>query len=117
MLPSDQAIPATWTLFVTKISEVMGCSYNALPSLGYIPSWKPAKAKASPKILDGPETLAKLVKEAREMIAESKAKNRGKGVVKAWSIRLVDLYKAEINSGKVGVFTIHDIIVFVLKFV
>jgi hypothetical protein len=35
------------------------------------------------------------------MIAESKAKNRGKGVVKAWSIHLVDLFKAETNSGKV----------------
>jgi hypothetical protein len=54
----------TWTLFVMKVSEVMGCSHNALPPLGYIPSWKPAKAKASPKILDGPETFAKLVKEA-----------------------------------------------------
>lgn len=85
-----------------KISEVMGCSHNALPPLGYIPSWKPAKAKASPKILDGLETLTKLIKEAREMIAESKAKNRGKGVVKAWSIHLVDLYKAETNSGKVS---------------
>jgi hypothetical protein len=80
----------------------MGCSHNALPPLGYVTSWKPAKAKASPKILDGPEALTKLVKEAREMIAESKAKNRGKGVVKAWSIRLVDLYKAETNSGKVS---------------
>ena len=60
---------------------------------------KPAKAKAPPKILDGPET--KLVKEAREMIAESKAKNRGKGTIKAWSIYLVDLYKAETNLGKV----------------
>jgi hypothetical protein len=94
----------TWTLFVMKVSEVMGCSHNALPPLGYIPSWKPAKAKASPKILDGPETFAKLVKEAQEMIAESKAKNKGKGIVKAWSIQLVDLYKAETNSGKVSLF-------------
>ena len=82
-----------------------------MPLLGYIPSWKPAKAKASPKILDGLETFAKLIKEAQEMIAESKAKNKGKGVVKAWSIRLVDLYMAETNSSKVslfrmGVFTI-----------
>ena len=92
----------TWTRFVMKISEVMGCSHNALPSLGYVPSWKPAKAKTTPKILDGPEALAKLVKEARDMIAESKAKNRGKGVVKAWSIHLVDLYKAETNLGKVS---------------
>jgi hypothetical protein len=54
----------TWTLFVMKVSEVMGCLHNTLLPLGYIPSWKPAKAKASPKILDGPETFAKLVKEA-----------------------------------------------------
>ncbi len=87
-----------------KVSKVMGCSHNALPPLGYVPSWKPAKAKTSPKILDGPEKFAKLVKEAREMIAESKAKNKGKGVVKAWSIQLVDLYKAETNSGKVCLF-------------
>lgn len=46
----------------------------------------------------------KLVKEAREMISESKAKNRGKGVVKALSIQLVDLYKAETNLGKVSLF-------------
>jgi hypothetical protein len=38
------------------------------------------------------------------MIAESKAKNRGKGVVKVWSIQLVDLYKAETNLGKVSLF-------------
>jgi hypothetical protein len=38
------------------------------------------------------------------MIAESKAKNKGKGVVKAWSIQPVDLYKAETNSGKVNRF-------------
>ena len=61
----------------------MGCSHNALPPLGYIPSWKPVKTKSSPKILDGVETFTKLVKEAREIITESKAKNKGKGVVKA----------------------------------
>lgn len=54
----------TWTLFVMKVSKVMGCLHIALLPLGYTPSWKPAKAKASPKVLDGPETFVKLLKEA-----------------------------------------------------
>jgi hypothetical protein len=61
-----------------KVSEVIGCLHNALPVLGYIPSWKLPKAKASPKIFDRPETFMKLVKGAQEIIVESNVKNRGK---------------------------------------
>ena len=96
----------SWTLFVIKVSEVMGCSHNTMPLLGYIPSWKPARGKPVPKILDGLETLAKLIKECHDYIIEQKSKNKGKGVVKAWNIQLMDLFKAEIDSGKVRSFIV-----------
>jgi hypothetical protein len=82
----------TWATFVLRISIVMGCSHVALPPLGYTTSWETkARNKLVPKILDGSESFAKLVKEAREYIRDQKAKNRGKGVVKAWSIQLHNL--------------------------
>jgi len=76
----------------------MGCSHNMMPLLGYIPSWKPAWGKPVPEILDGPETLAKLIKECHDYIIEQQSKNKGRGVVKAWNIQLMDLFKAEAKA-------------------
>jgi len=58
-------------------------THNMMPSLGYIPSWKPAQGKPVPKILDGLETLAKLIKECHDYIIKQKSKNKGKDVVKS----------------------------------
>jgi hypothetical protein len=88
----------SWPMFIQKISGVMGCSYNTVPALGYVPSWKLC-SKVVAKILDGSESFEKLVAEIQDYIREQKAKNRGKGVVKAWSIHLRDLFKEE--TGKV----------------
>ena len=60
----------SWTLFVIKVSEVMGCLHNMMPSLSYISSWKPAQGKPVPKILDGLETLAKLIKDITTQLCE-----------------------------------------------
>jgi hypothetical protein len=86
----------SWIVLRIKLSEVLGCPTHALPSFGYIPSWSiKSRGKIMPKILDNEASFEKLIKEADEYVQEQKAKNRGKGVVKAWSIHLVDLYKAE----------------------
>ena len=59
----------------------MGCSHSSVLALGYVPSWKSVKSKATPKILDNPDTFSKMVK---EWIDEKKAKKKVKGKVKAW---------------------------------
>jgi hypothetical protein len=100
-------LSVNWTLFVLKVSEVMGCSHSTVPSLGYIPSWKMTKGKPTPKILDGPEAFTKLIKEIQGHIGKQKSKNKGKGVVKSWSIHLMDL-KAETEAGKVHMSSVFD---------
>jgi hypothetical protein len=89
----------SYDFFRFEVAEIMGYSHVTLPALGYTTSWE-AKGRTKPtiKILDGHVAYSKLIAEAREYIAEQKAKNRGKGVVKSWNINLHDLQKAEAQA-------------------
>jgi len=55
-----------------------------------LPWNKPKSGKPIPKLLEDEESYCLLVSNIRQHINEQKAKNRGKGVVKPFSITIVD---------------------------
>jgi hypothetical protein len=68
----------------------MSTRKSLLSGIAYIASYLPKSPKPVPKLLEDERAWKKLVKGAGEYIAECKAKKKGKGVVKAFSIRIID---------------------------
>ncbi|KIL55692.1 hypothetical protein M378DRAFT_90510 [Amanita muscaria Koide BX008] len=68
----------------------METQLSLLSHIGYIPSYKPKNPRPVPKLLEDTEAWKKLVDDVEEYIKSSKAKNRGNGVVKPFSITIID---------------------------
>jgi len=73
-----------------QIAETMGVRVVDL-KIGYIFSFVPRSPKPIPKFLDTPAAWNQLLCDAATYIASEKAKNRSKGVVRAWRIRIEEL--------------------------
>ena len=87
MIPSD----TTFGVFLARIAQRMDVSVTHLAQIGYVLPWnKPKSGKPIPKLLEDEESYCLLVSNIRQHINEQKAKNRGKGVVKPFSITIVD---------------------------
>ena len=76
--------------FRIKLAQKMGTQLSLLSFIGYIPSYKPKKPKPIPKLLEDEEAWEKLVDDVSDYITTSKRKKGGKGVVKTFSIAIVD---------------------------
>ncbi|KAJ6503538.1 hypothetical protein C8R45DRAFT_1091311 [Mycena sanguinolenta] len=61
-----------------------------MANIAYIASYKPKNPKPVPKLLEDEEGWEKLIKDVESYIKDCKAKNKGKGVVKPFTITLVD---------------------------
>ncbi|KAJ7450496.1 hypothetical protein B0H11DRAFT_1877432 [Mycena galericulata] len=61
-----------------------------MANIAYIPSYKPKNPKPTPKLLEDEEGWENLVKDVENYISTCKAKNKGKGVVKPFTINLID---------------------------
>ncbi|KAF8229465.1 hypothetical protein L208DRAFT_1424146 [Tricholoma matsutake] len=68
----------------------MEIQLSLLLHIGYIPSYKPKNPRPVPKLLEDAEAWEKLVHDVEEYIKSSKAKNQGKGIVKPFSITIID---------------------------
>jgi hypothetical protein len=69
----------------------MNVSTLHLSQIGYIPSYKPKNPKPVPKMLEDEESWEILLDDVSDYIVACKSKNRGKGVVKAFTVILVDM--------------------------
>jgi hypothetical protein len=69
----------------------MNVSTLHLSQIGYIPSYKPKNPKPIPKMLEDEESWEILLDDVSDYIMACKSKNRGKGVVKAFTVILVDM--------------------------
>jgi hypothetical protein len=82
---------STWVMFIDNVSRLMGC-HPSLLELGYVLPWRTkAGAKTTPKLLNDNESFEKMVDDVRAWRQEQASKSKGKGVVKSFSIRLVNL--------------------------
>jgi hypothetical protein len=93
-----------WYKFVDEVARLMDC-HSSTVSLGYILPWKiKGNAKPSPKILDGDAAFEKLKADIQIWLSEQQAKNKGKGVVKHFTVQLVNL-AADNDASKVRLFS------------
>ncbi len=58
-------------------------------SIGYIPSFLPKSPKPLPRLLEDEESYGMMIEDINDFIAASRAKNRGKGVVKPFHIQII----------------------------
>jgi hypothetical protein len=69
----------------------MEVSISHLTQIGYILPWKaPRSGKAIPKLLEDDNSFKMLLNNVTQYIDEQKAKKNGKGVVKPFSITIID---------------------------
>ena len=68
----------------------MNVSTLHLSQIGYIPSYKPKNPKPILKMLEDEESWEILLNDVSDYITACKSKNHGKGVVKAFTVFLVD---------------------------
>jgi hypothetical protein len=80
----------TFNEFRLKLAKKMETQLSLLLHIGYVASYKPKNPRPIPKLLEDTEAWEKLVDDVEEYIKSSKAKNRGKGVVKPFSITIID---------------------------
>jgi hypothetical protein len=91
----------TWLLFLNEVARLMDCHQDSL-LIGYILPWKIKNgSKPAPKLLDDEAAFDKLKEDVEAWRKEQTAKNKGKGVVKQFSIQLTDLRNNEVAHGKV----------------
>ncbi|KAH7924317.1 hypothetical protein BV22DRAFT_1129956 [Leucogyrophana mollusca] len=74
---------------------------SLLSDIGYVPSYKPKNPKPVPKLLEDEESWTKLVADVNEYISSSKAKKKGAGVVKAFTVTIFDTSQGT-SGDKVG---------------
>ncbi|KAM6502833.1 hypothetical protein JOM56_002810 [Amanita muscaria] len=92
-MPSTPQKGQGYTLYPPKrvrLAKKMETQLSLLSHIGYIPSYKPKNPRPVPKLLEDTEAWKKLVDDVEEYIKSSKAKNRGNGVVKPFSITIID---------------------------
>jgi hypothetical protein len=77
----------------------METSVLHLSQIGYILPWKaPRTGKPVAKLLEDEQSFDKLVENIWAYIDEQKAKNRGKGKVKPFTVQIVDTGPQDANS-------------------
>ncbi|KAJ3801922.1 hypothetical protein GGU11DRAFT_753307, partial [Lentinula aff. detonsa] len=81
---------ASFSTFLCTAARMLGVSITHLGSLGYIPSFLPKNPKPLPRALNSDDAYEKMLEKIEEYVLTAKSRNKGKGVVKAFSIRLVD---------------------------
>ena len=82
----------SFTSFLTCVAEKMESSIIHRSSIGYILPWKvPRTGKPIAKLLEDEEAFRILINNIWQYIDEQKAKNKGKGKVKPFSIQVVDM--------------------------
>lgn len=80
----------------------MGTRVSLMSNIGYTPSYKPRNPKPLPKLLDDEESWELLVSDVQKFIQKEQKKNRGKGEVAPFSIRLTDMSNVDEPSSKTG---------------
>jgi hypothetical protein len=78
----------------------MNVSVLHLTQVGYIPSYKPKNPKPVPKMLEDEESWEILLDDVSDYIDACKSKNRGKGVVKPFTVLLIDMSAPDGIGGK-----------------
>jgi hypothetical protein len=77
--------------FLTRVAGKMETSVTHLSQIGYILPWKaPKTGKPVAKLLEDDEAFGILIGNVWAHVDEQKAKNRGKGIVKPFTISIAD---------------------------
>lgn len=61
-----------------------------MSKIAYVPSYRPKIPKPVPKLLEDEDDWVRLIADVGEYIRTSKAKNKGHGIVKSFTITIVD---------------------------
>jgi hypothetical protein len=81
----------SFTSFLTRVADKMETSIVHRAQIGYVLPWKaPRTGKPIAKLLEDEEAFQNLINNVWQYIDEQKAKNKGKGKVKPFSIQIVD---------------------------
>lgn len=76
--------------FLDELATAMSTRKSLLSGIAYIPSYLPKSPKPLPKLLEDGKSWKKLIESVEAYIAAGKAKNKGNGVPKPFSILIVD---------------------------
>jgi hypothetical protein len=80
-----------FAMFLTRVADKMETSIVHRSQIGYILPWKaPRTGKPTAKLLEDEEAFRNLINNVWQYIDEQKAKNKGKGKVKPFTIQIVD---------------------------
>ncbi|KAG6815761.1 hypothetical protein H0H93_009068 [Arthromyces matolae] len=88
--------------FLSMVAKAMETRLHLLSHIAYIPSYKPRNPKPVPKLLESVNAWNRLISDVRDYIATCKAKNKGKGTVKPFSIMIVDTSGGDKETNKKG---------------
>ncbi|KAF8509016.1 hypothetical protein BU17DRAFT_70602 [Hysterangium stoloniferum] len=83
---------ARYTDFLVDLADSMGLKVSNL-RVGYIFSFLPKSPKPKPKLLESEKCWNILIRDLATWIEAEKRKNKGKGIVRPWSVRIEDLNK------------------------
>ena len=86
--------PQAWPVMVTRVHFLR---------IGYIFSFLPKTPKPWPKFLDGEKAWNLLVCDAATWIEAEKRKNKNKGIVRPWFMRIEDLAEEKTATPKAPV--------------
>ncbi|KAF9490690.1 hypothetical protein BDN71DRAFT_1511024 [Pleurotus eryngii] len=89
----------TFSTFLSDVADWMDTQLTLLTQIGYIPSYKPKSSKPSPKLLEDEEGWIALIEDVWTYIITCRAKYKGKGIVKAFMIILIDTSGIEVKDG------------------
>lgn len=84
--------------FLVTLGQKMEVSVTHLTAVGYIPSYKPKNSKPVPKLLETSEAYERMMDDIDDYRTACKEKNRGRGKVKPFTIRIVDT--SEVVEGR-----------------
>ena len=84
--------------FLISAAQKMNVSTLHLSQIGYIPSYKPKNPKPIPKMLEDEESWEILLDDVSDYISACKSKNRGKGMVKPFTVILVDMSGPDVKD-------------------
>ncbi|KAJ3783023.1 hypothetical protein GGU10DRAFT_378031 [Lentinula aff. detonsa] len=77
---------ASFSNFLCTAACMLGVFITHLGSLGYIPSFLPKNPKPLPRALNSDDAYEKMLEKIEEYVLTAKSRNKGKGMVKAFSI-------------------------------
>jgi hypothetical protein len=93
---------------LARVAERMDIGIAFLSHIGYILPWKaPRTGKPVAKLLEDEDSFKTLLENVWAHIDEQKAKNRGKGKVKPFTIQIVDTSEPADGGGKVCIFHLY----------